>query len=117
MGRGRATTRQRLRPEWRRTRRRYLMWLRKGAVMALTMTAVVFGLAACGGDDDDGGGAATTPAATSTAPSTTSTGTSTTAGTVDPSKPPVLIAINALKIPAVDLLTPYTVAANQAAKA
>jgi ABC-type branched-subunit amino acid transport system substrate-binding protein len=95
------------------------MKVHKGAVTALLVGALAAGgLTACGGDDDDNGASGTTsaaPAATTPAASTTS-GTAT-ATAVDPSKPKVVLALNALKIPAVDLLTPYTAGAKAAAKA
>jgi ABC-type branched-subunit amino acid transport system substrate-binding protein len=90
------------------------MSMRKSLATVAVALAAAVGLAACGGDDDDNGAAAT-----STATATATTGASTTAstGAVDPSKPEVHIALDTIKIPGSDLLTPYAEGANAAAAA
>jgi ABC-type branched-subunit amino acid transport system substrate-binding protein len=89
------------------------MRFRKGAATALVLAAGLFGVAACGDDDDNESGAgAAAPAATTDAAAGSDSG----AGQVDESKPPVVLALNSLKIPLVDLLTPYEAGAAAAAK-
>src|SRR5262245_50735938 len=88
------------------------MRLRRSAITALMIGAVgAFGLAACGGDDDSSSGSASTG---SSAATTNGAGTAA-SGATDPSKPPVVLALHALKIPSVDLLTPYEAGAKAAA--
>jgi ABC-type branched-subunit amino acid transport system substrate-binding protein len=89
----------------------------KRALAALAVAAsCAAGLAACGGDDDDNSSAATSSAPAATGSGSTSTPTAST-GQVDPSKPPVHIALITIKIPGSDLFTPYGVGANAAANA
>src|SRR4051812_47523355 len=89
------------------------MQVRRSALVALTVGALAaFGVTACGGDDDD-----TTSSTAASAPASTSTGSASAGATgqIDSSKPETLIDVHALKIPAVDLLTPYMAGANAAA--
>ncbi|MBF6621347.1 MAG: ABC transporter substrate-binding protein [Patulibacter sp.] len=75
-------------------------------VAALTSVSV---LTACGDDDTEeaaGGAAATTTATGSQGES---------GGAIDDSKEPIVVALNALKVQAVDLLTPYEAGAEAAA--
>jgi branched-chain amino acid transport system substrate-binding protein len=86
------------------------MGFRRGAATALVVVMAAFGAAACGDDDDDGGGGqGAAPAATTPAEGGAT-------GQIDESKPPVVLALHALKIPVVDLLTPYIAGSNAAAK-
>jgi ABC-type branched-subunit amino acid transport system substrate-binding protein len=79
------------------------------AVLAAACASVSV-LAACGDDADDTG---SNSAETSTAATTAAEGSG---GSLDTSKEPIVVALNALKVQAVDLLTPYEAGAAAAAK-
>jgi ABC-type branched-subunit amino acid transport system substrate-binding protein len=86
--------------------------VRRSAATALLVGGLaIVGLPACGGDDDNN---ASSGAAAATQATTTAAGS--TQAAVDPSKPPVVLALNALKIPAADLLTTWGAGANAAAE-
>lgn len=93
---------------------------RRGAMFA-PIAALLCGLtlAACGSSDETestSDTSAATQSASTEAATTASTTAAETGGSVDPSKPKVVIALNTLKIPAVDLLSAYEAGANAAAK-
>jgi ABC-type branched-subunit amino acid transport system substrate-binding protein len=85
--------------------------MRRNQVIAALAAALLCttALAACGSDDD--------AKTASTAGGGASTSASGGGGAVDSSKPPVVLSVNALKIQAVDLLTPYVAGAQAAADA
>ncbi len=86
--------------------------MRRNQVIAALLAAVasVGVLTGCGSDSDDSQDSGATTAATTAASGGEST------GKIDESKEPVVVALNALKVQAVDLLTPYEAGAEAAAK-